>query len=164
MISLSKTLVTVDATRRRAIGQILLLSAGFLVLVAISTTSVVLVNQSRKDNGWVVHTIEVQNQMNALLLEVRRAESATRGFLLTSEPRFRTEYETATAAAIADVDELKTLTRDNPAQIRISSGYSNRSAPGWQSSPTPSISSTIMMRPLASRSCARPLRPTWPSG
>ena len=117
MISLDKALLTVDATRRRAIGQILLLAAGFFVLVAISTTSVVLVNQSRKDNGWVVHTVEVENQMNALLLEVRRAESATRGFLLTSEPRFRTEYETAAAAVVADTDKLKSLIGDNPVQI-----------------------------------------------
>jgi signal transduction histidine kinase len=117
LISLRKTLLTVDATRRRAIGQILLLAAGFLVLVAISATSVILVNQSRKDNGWVVHTVEVENQMNTLLLEVRRAESATRGFLLTSEPRFRTEYEMAAAAAIADFDKLRTLSRDNPVQI-----------------------------------------------
>src|SRR6202000_1933253 len=112
-----KTLVTVDATRRRAIGQILLLAAGFLVLVGIRATSGILGNQSRKDNGWGVHTVEVENQMNTLLLEVRRAESATRGFLLTSEPRFRTEYEMATAAAIADVDKLKTLSQDNPVQI-----------------------------------------------
>jgi signal transduction histidine kinase len=117
LISLDKALLTVDATRRRAIGQILLLAAGFFVLVAISTTSVVLVNQSREDNGWVVHTVEVENQMNALLLEVRRAESATRGFLLTSEPRFRTEYETAAAAVVADTDKLKSLVGDNPVQI-----------------------------------------------
>jgi signal transduction histidine kinase len=117
LISLDKALLTVDATRRRAVGQILLLAAGFFVLVAISTTSVVLVNQSRKDNGWVVHTVEVENQMNALLLEVRRAESAARGFLLTSEPRFRTEYETAAAAVVADTDKLKSLLGDNPVQI-----------------------------------------------
>ena len=56
--------MTPDATRRRAIGQILLLAAGFLVLVAISTSSVILVNQSREDNGWVVHTVEVENQIS----------------------------------------------------------------------------------------------------
>ncbi|HEY3791376.1 MAG TPA: CHASE3 domain-containing protein, partial [Bradyrhizobium sp.] len=117
MISLRTTLATVDTTRRRAIGQILLLAAGFLVLVAISASSVILVNQSRKDNGWVVHTVEVENQMDTLLLQVRRAESATRGFLLTSEPRFRTEYEMASAAAIADADKLRTLSHDNPAQV-----------------------------------------------
>ena len=56
--------MTPDATRRRAIGQILLLAAGFLVLVAISAASVLLVNQAREDNAWVVHTVEVENQIN----------------------------------------------------------------------------------------------------
>ena len=50
LISLAKGLLTADATRRRAIGQILLLAAGFLVLVAISVASVILVNQAREDN------------------------------------------------------------------------------------------------------------------
>jgi len=80
--------VTADDARRRAIGQILLLAAGFLVLVAISATSVILVNQARKDNALVVHTVEVENQINALLLEIRRAESGARGYLLTLGPEF----------------------------------------------------------------------------
>ncbi len=106
-----------DATRRRAIGQILLLAAGFLVLVAISTASVVLVNKAREDSGWVVHTVEVENQINTLLLDVRRAESATRGYLLTSEPQLLTEHEAATASIMPDVDKLAQLTVDNPVHI-----------------------------------------------
>jgi signal transduction histidine kinase len=98
-------------------GQILLLSAGFLVLVAISALSVVLVTQSRKDNGWVVHTVEVENQLNALLLEIRRAESATRGYLLTSEPRFLAEYQSVSRSIASDLDKLASLTVDNPVQI-----------------------------------------------
>jgi signal transduction histidine kinase len=109
--------VTADATRWRAIGQILLLAAGFLVLVAISTASVVLVNQARKDNAWVVHTVEVENQVSTLLLQVRRAESAERGYLLTAEPRFLAEYEAAAATIVPDVDKLAALTTDNPVQI-----------------------------------------------
>jgi signal transduction histidine kinase len=109
--------VTVAATRRRSIGQILLLAAGFLVLVAISTLSVVLVNQSRKDNGWVVHTVEVENQLNALLLEIRRTESATRGYLLTSDPRFLAEYQSVSRSVVPDLDKLASLTIDNPPQV-----------------------------------------------
>jgi signal transduction histidine kinase len=108
--------VTADATRLRAIGQILLLAAGFLVLVAISTTSVILVNQARKDNAWVVHTVEVESQISNLLLQVRRAESAGRGYLLTAEPRFLAEHEAATATILPDVDKLTALTTDNPVQ------------------------------------------------
>jgi signal transduction histidine kinase len=117
LISPVKSLVTADVTRRRAIWQILLLAAGFLVLVAISVTSVVLVNQAREDNGWVVHTVEVENQINTVLLEIRRAESAARGYLLTTEPRFLTEHETAVATIIPDVEKLAKLTSDNPVQI-----------------------------------------------
>jgi signal transduction histidine kinase len=112
--------LTLEATRRRAIGQVLLLTAGLLVLILISTLSVVLVTQSRKDNAWVVHTVEVENQLNAVLLQVRRAESASRGYLLSSEPRFLADYEAAFAAIIPDVDKLTVLTHDNPVQIENS--------------------------------------------
>jgi len=108
--------VTADAQRRRAIGQILLLAAGLLVLVAISASSVVLVNESRKDNALVVHTVEVENQISTLLLQIRRAESSARGYLLTSEPRFLGEHETAAASIPPDVDKLAQLVRDNPVQ------------------------------------------------
>lgn len=110
------TLVTADATRRRAISQILLLAAGFLVLVAISAASVVLVHEARKDNARVVHTVEVENQLSTLLLQIRRAESAARGYLLTSEPRFLTEHESAAVTILPDVDKLAQLSADNPVQ------------------------------------------------
>ncbi len=109
--------MTPDATRRRAIGQILLLAAGFLVLVAISATSVVLVNQARKDSGLVVHTVEVENQINALLLEIRRAESAARGYLLTRGPEFLSDYQAAVTGTIPDANKLSKLVADNPAQV-----------------------------------------------
>jgi len=108
--------VTPEAQRRRAMGQILLLSAGLLVLIAISASSVLLVNKSRADNGWVVHTVEVENQLSTLLLQIRRAESAARGYLLTSEPRFLAEHEAATATILSDIDKLLQLSGDNPVQ------------------------------------------------
>jgi signal transduction histidine kinase len=103
--------------RRRAMGQVLLLAAGFLVLVAISTASVILVNKSREDNAWVVHTVEVENQINALLLEIRRAESAAHGYLLTLGPEFLIDHKDAIAAVVPDLDKLGRLTADNPVQI-----------------------------------------------
>jgi len=110
--------VTPDVKRRRrALGQILLLLAGFLVLVAISAASVLLVDKARDDSAWVVHTVEVENQTNALLLEVRRAESAARGYLLTLGPEFRTDHEEAVAAIPPELDKLTRLTNDNPFQI-----------------------------------------------
>ncbi|MBR1189727.1 CHASE3 domain-containing protein [Bradyrhizobium sp. AUGA SZCCT0160] len=104
------------AQRRRALGQILLLAAGFSVLVGISALSVILVHEARKDSGKVVHTVEVENQLSTLLLQIRRAESSARGYLLTSEPRFLTEHESATATILPDIDKLIRLTSDNPVQ------------------------------------------------
>src|SRR5436305_14011269 len=80
--------LTAEATRRRAIGQILLLAAGFLVLVAVSVASVILVNRAREGRALVVDTAEVENQINTVLLEIRRAESAARGYLLAYGERF----------------------------------------------------------------------------
>jgi signal transduction histidine kinase len=108
--------LTSDAARKRSIGQILLLAAGFFVLVAISASSVVLVNQAREDSGWVVHTVEVENQISTLLLEIRRAESAARGYLLTSETRFLTEHDAAVATILPNVDKLAQQAGDNPVQ------------------------------------------------
>lgn len=109
--------MTLDATRRRAIGQILLLAAGFLVLVAISASSVIFVNKAREDSGMVIHTVEVENQINGLLLEIRRAESAARGYLLTLGPEFLTDHEAAVTNITPDLDALAKATADNPVQI-----------------------------------------------
>jgi len=112
--------VTLDAARRRTIWQIALLFAGFLVLVAISVTSIVLVNKAREDSSWVVHTVEVENQISTVLLEIRRAESAARGYLLTSQPQFLTEHNAAVANIAPGVDKLAKITSDNPVQIENS--------------------------------------------
>ena len=109
--------MTSDATRRRAIGQILLLAAGFLVLVAISASSVIFVDRAREDSAWVIHTVEVENQISTVLLEIRRAESSVRGYLLTSEPQFLSEHEAAVAGILPDIDKLLKLTGDNKVQI-----------------------------------------------
>ncbi len=97
--------------------QILLLTAGFLVLVAVSAACVLFVNKAREDSGWVVHTVEVENQTNALLLEIRRAESAARGYLLTSGPEFLSDHENAVAQIHPDLDKLARMIGDNPAQV-----------------------------------------------
>jgi signal transduction histidine kinase len=109
--------VTVDATRRRAIGQILLLAVGFLVLVAISASSVIFVNKAREDSALVVHTVEVENQINGMLLEIRRAESAARGYLLTLGPEFLSDHNAAVATIMPAIEKLAQSTADNPVQV-----------------------------------------------
>ena len=96
------------------------------MLVAISAASIIFVNQARKDSRWVVHTVEVENQLSTLLLEIRRAESAMRGYLLTSEPQFLAEHENAVAGILPDIDRLVGQVGDN--KIQVQAGMLLRSA------------------------------------
>ncbi|MCK1714181.1 MULTISPECIES: CHASE3 domain-containing protein [unclassified Bradyrhizobium] len=105
-----------DAHRRRAFWQLLLFTAGLLVLTWISAGSVYLVNKAREDSKWVIHTIEVENQVNALLLEIRRAESSARGYLLTLGPEFLSDHDAAVATIPQALDKLTRQIGDNPAQ------------------------------------------------
>src|ERR1700739_2494659 len=102
--------------RRRAIGQILLLAAGLIVLTFISAGSVYLVNQAREDARWVVHTVEVENQISLTQLQLRRAESAQRGYLLTLLPQFQTDFETPASELARALARLSQIASDNPVQ------------------------------------------------
>jgi signal transduction histidine kinase len=111
--------VTSDATRRRVIGQILLLAAGLVVLTVISAGSVYLVNKAREDARSVVHTVEVENQLALAQLQLRRAESAQRGYLSTLRSDFQTDFEEAASRLTPALTRLSQLTSDNPVQKRL---------------------------------------------
>ncbi len=87
------------------------------MLVAVSVSSVLLVNRARDASRLVVHTVEVESQLSNLLLEIRRAESALRAYLLTAAPHFLAEYETAAANILPAADKLAKATSDNPVQV-----------------------------------------------
>jgi signal transduction histidine kinase len=105
--------------RRRAIGQILLLAAGLVVLTIISAGSVYLVNKAREDARWIVRTVEVENQISLTQLQLRRAESAQRGYLSTLRPDFQTDFEEAASQLTPALTRLSQLTSDNPVQKRL---------------------------------------------
>ncbi len=111
--------MTPEAMRRRAIGQILLLGAGLVVLTVISAGSVRLVNNAREDARWVLHTVEIENQISLSQLQLRRAESAERDYLTTLLPAFQTDFEEAAAQLPPALARLGQLTGDNPLQRRL---------------------------------------------
>src|SRR5260221_13926584 len=112
-------LVTLAAMRRRTIGQILLLAAGLVVLTVISAGSVYLVNRAREDARWVLHTVQVENQLSLTQLQLRRAESAQRGYLSTLLPNFQTDFEDAASQLTPALQRLSQLVSDNPVQKRL---------------------------------------------
>src|ERR1700686_1271627 len=105
--------------RRRAIGQILLLAAGLVVLTVISAGSVHLVNRAREDARWGLHTVEIQNQLLLAQLQLPRAESAPRGYLSTLLPDFQTDFDAAAAQLTPALTRLSRLTSDSPVQTRL---------------------------------------------
>lgn len=96
--------------------QVGLLSAGFFILVVISTVSIYLVNRARSDSSWVVHTVEAENQISLSLLQMRRAESATRGYLLTQNDKYRSDFVEADTQFSPTLQKLRELTSDSPLQ------------------------------------------------
>jgi CHASE3 domain sensor protein len=94
--------------------QPILLGVGFALLVAIGTATVWLAEQSAQDARSVVHTINVQEKLSNLLLNVRRAESGQRGFLLTGRQQYLLDYRDAAPAVETYLAELRTLMSDNP--------------------------------------------------
>ena len=111
--------MTPDAKRRRVIGQILLLAAGLVVLTIISAGSVHLVNRAREDARWVLHTVEVENQLSLAQLQLHRAESAQRGYLSTLLPDFHTDFEEAASQLTPALQRLSQLVSDTPAEKRL---------------------------------------------
>ncbi|MDQ8729973.1 CHASE3 domain-containing protein [Bradyrhizobium sp. LHD-71] len=104
--------------KRPPIVQIALLLAGLLILLGISASSIYLVYSLRQDADKIARTLEVENQIYVALLQVSRAESAERGYLITSQPEFLAEFTEATAAIRPAFDRLKQLTSDNAVQAR----------------------------------------------
>ncbi len=117
--------MTDSQRKRRPIVQIVLLSAGLLILLGISSTSIYLVYTLHRDADEVARTLEVENQIYVALLQVHRAENAERGYLLTSQPEFLTDFKEAEAAIRPAFAGLKTLIADNPVQ----QGYLNEALP-----------------------------------
>lgn len=108
----------IESKRKRGpSAQIVLLAAGLFILLGISATSIYLVFLLRTDAAAIAHTLEVENQISIALLQMRRAESAERGYLLTGRPEFLDDFKQAEALVLPAYNRLKVLTADNPSQV-----------------------------------------------
>jgi signal transduction histidine kinase len=73
----------------------------------ISAASVWLVTRSSQDAQTVVTTFDIQNRLSLILLNLRRAESAQRGYIITGQEAYRTEYREAAANTMPAVERAK---------------------------------------------------------
>ncbi len=105
----------------------LLKKTGTYRLIMLITIAVVLLNTwvAVKAIGtlfaaqtWLFHTLQAITQTEDLALEVRTADSAARGYLLTGKSSFEDRFNKRTANVQNDLDALQKLTLDNPSQQR----------------------------------------------
>ena len=69
---------------------------------------------------WEAHTLQVISQTQTLIAQVRTAESAARGYILTGTDAYDTRYHTAIKQIHESVANLQRLTGDNTSQqVRI---------------------------------------------
>src|SRR5689334_5983542 len=109
---------TTAARARQSPGaQPTLLAIGFAILVAISAASVWLVDRSADESEAVVHTLDVQNKLSLILLNLRRAESAQRGFVLTRQESYRSDYQEAADNTPTAIENARSAISDNPQQL-----------------------------------------------
>src|SRR6202790_81200 len=74
--------------------------------------------RATESTRWVSHTLEVIKAFHEVDEQISRAESAQRGYLLTSAETFLEERDQALAAESVAVIAIKELTTDNKDQQR----------------------------------------------
>lgn len=65
---------------------------------------------------WVEHTHQVISELDVLLYQLNKAEADQRNYLIAKDESYLDQYLVAAAAATQEIEQLRKLTRDNPAQ------------------------------------------------
>ncbi len=94
------------------------LALGFAALTAVGAMAVWTVSQNQAHARLIEHAYQVNATIGRYQIQLERAETARRGYLLDQSALFEREYDVATTAAATALDGLKTLIRD-PQQHRL---------------------------------------------
>ncbi len=92
--------------------------AGIMLILLIVNVAVAVRNirQLSEDSKWVAHTHQVIIRLQDLLSSVKDAETGQRGFIITDDPRYLEPYSRAIGEVDKKVDDIASLTKDNPHQ------------------------------------------------
>lgn len=96
--------------------SVIALVAGFMLLVAAIGASIWLSARQDRSVATIMHTLEVQNRLGAVLSRLQDAETGQRGYLLTGNPQFLAPYDASIREIPQDFTALEQLLADNPAQ------------------------------------------------
>jgi signal transduction histidine kinase len=95
----------------------IIILVGFGLVAAAALAVFIGLFRSRNADMWVLHTLDVQQTAQALLIASRDAESSVRSFLLSSDNAELDTFEPALAEAEKQLGDLRTLTADNGIEL-----------------------------------------------
>jgi signal transduction histidine kinase/CheY-like chemotaxis protein len=101
--------VVVPGAKRLAIAVV----ASFGLLLVAGAAAIVLAVQAGDAERWVNHTLEVRRLNQALFARIQDATLGERGYLITEDHRYFSQFEAAKADAPRLEIRLRELTRDN---------------------------------------------------
>ncbi len=101
-----------ERTVQRSFGLALLL------LVVLGVISILSVSHLREQSAWESHTHKVINTLRQVLALTIDIETSARGYILTGREEYLSRNETARRTLPDQLQSLRTLTADNPAQQR----------------------------------------------
>jgi signal transduction histidine kinase/ActR/RegA family two-component response regulator len=93
-----------------------LLAVGLALLAGLLAVTLGLAAGQRRDEAAVIHSMDAQNRLLAVLSSLQDAETGQRGYIITGQSEFLEPYERARAGLVADLDRLAATTTDNPIQ------------------------------------------------
>lgn len=68
------------------------------------------------DSQWVSHTHEVLELLQRISFQITQAEASVRGFVITANPTFESQYLRDRSGVAPLLSELRMMTSDNPAE------------------------------------------------
>src|SRR5262245_22301697 len=109
----------ISSMRRFALPTVLaiVLVLGVSLIVVTMRQNVQQIQTLLDETGAVVHTLEVQRQLDDILLTVTEAQTSQLSFMLTGQEARLLRYNTAEANLTRQLRQLQTLSSDNPAQL-----------------------------------------------
>jgi signal transduction histidine kinase len=94
----------------------ILLAIGFLTLIALSLASIWLHERAQHDAERALAAHALEAKLVSLLLNLRRAESSQRGYLLSGDPRFLPTHRSAMDAVPPGLAGIEAALANNPVQ------------------------------------------------
>lgn len=86
------------------------------LLLGVGYISYLAIQQNEESVGWLIHSQQVLTQSERVYSEIKDAQRAQRGYLLTADTLFLAKFATAGERIYDNLNNLQRLTADNPVQ------------------------------------------------